>query len=81
VYLEVPRREEKMALSTEPDFDDLLENTTLDPRLVAVLRRNRFRTLSSVAQMSDTDILMLDGIGRYYLSEIRRAAQEQMASD
>jgi hypothetical protein len=53
-------------------FIDLLENTNLSPRLIAVLRRNSLSTLSGVAMMSDEDILLLPGIGQFYLAEIRR---------
>jgi hypothetical protein len=50
---------------------DLIENTSLSPRLIAVLRSNHCFTLSGVSIMSDDDILLLRGIGRFYLAEIR----------
>lgn len=50
---------------------DRLENTRLSPRLIAVLRQSNCVTLSCVTALSDEAIL-LPGIGRYYLTEIRR---------
>ncbi len=54
----------------EDDFDRI-ENSNLPPRLAHILLTNGITRFSTLARMSDAEILLLRNIGRDYLMEIR----------
>jgi DNA-directed RNA polymerase alpha subunit len=56
-------------------FEDDLDYSELSPRLIGVLKKAGFKSMSDIYKMTDDQLLLMPNIGYHYLSEIRLAQQ------